>query len=98
MDGPAAAPELEMRLGVNSCTLGPFPVPRLGGGAGGAERIVLLDALMCVTQQAAGGSCYVWVRPSMRRKSAAEDDRTSRIPSYFLCSQHRVKCMYLMYK
>ena len=77
MDGPAAAPELEMRLGVDSCTLGPFPVPRLGGGAGGAERIVLLDALMCVTQQAAGGSCYVWVRPSMRRKSAAEDDRTS---------------------
>ena len=55
-------------------TLGPFPVPRLGGGAGGAERIVLLDALMCVAQQAAGGSSYVWVRPSMRRKSAAEDD------------------------
>jgi hypothetical protein len=42
MDGPAAAPVLEMRLGVDSCTLGPFPVPRLGGAAGGAERIVLL--------------------------------------------------------
>jgi hypothetical protein len=27
MDGPAAAPVLEMRLGVESCTLGPFPVP-----------------------------------------------------------------------
>ena len=74
MDGPAAAPVLEMRLGVDSCTLGPFPVPRLGGAAGGAERIVLLDALMCVAQQAAGGSSCVWVRPSMRRKSAAEDD------------------------
>ena len=34
MDGPAAAPVLEMRLGVESCTLGPFPVPRLGGGGG----------------------------------------------------------------
>jgi hypothetical protein len=35
---------------------------------------VLLDALMCVAQKAAGGSSYVWVRPSMRLKSAAEDD------------------------
>ena len=55
MDGPAAAPELEMRLGVDSCTLGPFPVPRLGGGAGagrgGAHR-----AARCVdVRDAAGG-------------------------------------------
>jgi len=72
-ESAAAAPELELTFGVDSCTLGPFPVPQLGNGASGAERIILLDSLMCITQQN-GGSTAVWVRPSMRRAEDDDDD------------------------
>jgi len=63
---------LEIDLGVDSCTLGPFPVPF--GASGGAEKVLLLDSLMCITQEGGGKGSSVWVRPAMRRSEDGEND------------------------
>jgi len=71
--GAAGKRELALRLDVESASLGPLPLPLLSRS--NAERVVLLDALMCVTAPAAGpaGDYTVYVRPSMRRPTEDEE-------------------------
>jgi len=61
---------LQMRLDVAERMLGPLPLPVLGGASD--EQLLLLDALMCITQ--GGGSTAVWLRPTMRTAAATSSD------------------------
>ena len=70
LDSSAKPVELSLCLEVDSCRLGPLPLPVLGRSS--ESRVVLLDALMCVTQMGSSSEYTVYVRPSMR--AAGEDD------------------------
>jgi len=61
---------LQMRLDVAERMLGPLPLPVLGGASD--EQLLLLDALMCITE--GGGSTAVWLRPTMRTAAATSSD------------------------
>ena len=68
LGGGSTPGELRLRLEVETCRLGPLPLP----GKSSAQRVVFVDTLMFVTQPEEGGEYSVYVRPSMSRP--AEDE------------------------
>ena len=69
-----SAPKRELRLCLETeaCSLGPFPIPVTRRSI--EERVLLMDAVMCVTQPEGSREYAVWVRPSMKGSDDDDDD------------------------